>query len=82
MSGSGVSRKEDSMAKKKKSKKSSKRRSSKPWSPTRVPKRMTRLSAKEKATIKSMTKAGATMRQIAKKIGRVPSTVWRWQQER
>jgi len=28
-----------------------------------------------------MTKAGATMRQIAKKIGRVPSTVWRWQQE-
>jgi IS30 family transposase len=37
------------------------------------------LSAKEIATVKSMTKAGATMRQIAKKIGRVPSTVWRWQ---
>ena len=47
----------------------------------RKPKKMSRLSAKEKATIKAMTKAGATMRQIAKKIGRVPSTVWRWQQE-
>jgi len=45
-------------------------------------KKMTRLSDKEKATIKAMTKAGATMRQIAKKIGRVPSTVWRWQQKR
>lgn len=42
-------------------------------------KKMTRLSDKEKAIIKRMTKAGATMRQIAKKIGRVPSTVWRWQ---
>lgn len=48
----------------------------------RSSKKMTRLSAKEKATIKAMTKAGATMRQIAKKIGRVPSTVWRWQQTR
>lgn len=61
------------MAKKKTTKKA--RRTSRP-------KKTTRLSAKEKATIKSMTKAGATMRQIAKKIGRVPSTVWRWQQER
>jgi IS30 family transposase len=41
---------------------------------------ITHLSAKEKATIKRMTKAGATMREIAKKIGRVPSTIWRWQQ--
>lgn len=45
----------------------------------RSSKKMTRLSDKEKTTIKTMTKAGATMRQIAKKIGRVPSTVWRWQ---
>lgn len=58
----------------KKTSKKASRRSSK--------KKMTRLSAKEKATIKAMTKAGATMRQIAKKIGRVPSTVWRWQQTR
>jgi IS30 family transposase len=43
------------------------------------PKKSYRLSAKEIATVKSMTKAGATMRQIAKKIDRVPSTVWRWQ---
>lgn len=45
-------------------------------------KKMTRLSAKEKATVKRMTAAGASMREIAKKIGRVPSTVWRWQQKR
>lgn len=37
------------------------------------------LSAKEIATVKRMTKAGATMRQIAKKIRRAPSTIWRWQ---
>lgn len=40
----------------------------------------TRISTKEAATIKAMTKAGATMRQIAKKIRRAPSTIWRWQQ--
>jgi IS30 family transposase len=45
-------------------------------------KKATRLSDKEKKIIKVMTRAGATMREIAKKIGRVPSTVWRWQQER
>lgn len=55
-----------------KKKRSSKKRSSK----------RTRLSAKEIATIKAMTKKGATMREIAKKIRRVPSTVWRWQQKR
>ena len=66
---------------KKKAKKASARRTSPPRV-ARKRKKMTRLSAKEKATIKAMTKAGATMRQIAKKIGRVPSTVWRWQQER
>lgn len=43
--------------------------------------KFSRLSASEQKTIKSMTKAGATMRQIAKKIGRAPSTIWRWQQE-
>lgn len=42
--------------------------------------KITHLSAKEIATVKSMTKKGATMRQIAKKIGRAPSTIWRWQQ--
>jgi len=65
--------------KKKTSKKTSKRRSSRPRVES---KKGPRLSDKEKATIKAMTKAGATMRQIAKKIGRVPSTVWRWQQKR
>jgi IS30 family transposase len=45
-------------------------------------KRKTRkhLSAKEIATVKRMTRAGATMRQIGKKIRRAPSTIWRWQQ--
>lgn len=46
----------------------------------KAPKKMTRLSDKEKAIIKKMTAAGATMRVIAAKIGRMPSTVWRWQQ--
>jgi IS30 family transposase len=40
----------------------------------------THLSEKEKSTVKRMTKAGATMREIAKKIRRAPSTIWRWQQ--
>jgi len=43
-------------------------------------KKITHLSAKDITTVKSMTKKGATMRQIAKKIGRAPSTIWRWQQ--
>lgn len=43
--------------------------------------KFSRVSASEQRAIKSMTKAGATMRQIAKKIGRAPSTIWRWQQE-
>lgn len=43
--------------------------------------KFSRLSASEQKTIRSMTKASATMRQIAKKIGRAPSTIWRWQQE-
>lgn len=47
---------------------------------TKKARKITHLSAKEKATIKKMTAAGATMRQIAKKLGRVPSTIWRWQQ--
>jgi DNA-binding CsgD family transcriptional regulator len=38
-----------------------------------------RLSNAEQTIIKRMTAAGATMRQIAKKIGRAPSTIWRWQ---
>lgn len=42
--------------------------------------KITHLSKKEIATVKAMTKEGATMRQIAKKIGRAPSTIWRWQQ--
>ena len=37
------------------------------------------ITEREKTIIRSMTKKGATMRQIAKRIGRVPSTVWRWQ---
>lgn len=61
---------------------SKKRKSSKRSSSKRGATKKSRLSAKEKATIKRMTKAGATMRQIAKKIRRVPSTVWRWQQVR
>lgn len=44
-------------------------------------KKVTRLSDKEKAIIKKMTAAGATMRTIAAKINRMPSTVWRWQQK-
>jgi DNA-binding CsgD family transcriptional regulator len=38
-----------------------------------------RLSNAEQTIIKRMTAAGATMRQIAEKIGRAPSTIWRWQ---
>lgn len=46
----------------------------------RAPKKIsTPVSAKEKRIIKTMTEKGATMRQIAAKIGRVPSVVWRWQ---
>jgi IS30 family transposase len=37
------------------------------------------LTAKEIATVKRMTKSGATMRKIAAKIRRAPSTIWRWQ---
>lgn len=48
---------------------------------TKTAKKVTRLSDKEKAVIKKMTAAGKTMRQIAAKIGRMPSTVWRWQQK-
>jgi IS30 family transposase len=47
---------------------------------TKTRKQITHLSKKEIATVKTMTKKGATMRQIAKKIRRAPSTIWRWQQ--
>ena len=41
--------------------------------------RSAHLSAKEIATVKAMTKKGATMREIAKRLRRAPSTIWRWQ---
>jgi len=37
------------------------------------------LTSREKRTIREMTEKGATMRQISLRIGRVPSTIWRWQ---
>lgn len=37
------------------------------------------ITRREVTIIKQMTKKGATMRQIAKKIGRAPSVIWRWQ---
>lgn len=47
--------------------------------PKRAKRSRTDVTESEKKVIRRMTKAGATMRQIAKKIGRVPSTIWRWQ---
>lgn len=61
----------------KKVKKASKKRSSKAKS--RRKRHWVHLSAKEISTVKAMTKKGATMREIAKKIRRAPSTIWRWQ---
>lgn len=43
-------------------------------------KKVERLSPKDIETIMKMTSAGKTMREIAKKIGCAPSTVWRHQQ--
>lgn len=37
------------------------------------------LTTREKDTIRRMTAEGASMRQISLRIGRVPSTIWRWQ---
>lgn len=47
---------------------------------TKKREKIVHLSSREAAVIKRMTKAGATMRQIAAKLGRAPSTIWRWQQ--
>lgn len=38
------------------------------------------ITTKEASVIRTMTKQGATMRQIAKRLRRAPSTIWRWQQ--
>lgn len=66
------------MATKKKtpSKKSSRRKTSRKGKP-----RAPELTARERKIVKSMTKQGATMRMIAAKIGRAPSTIWRHQQK-
>lgn len=40
-----------------------------------------RLSNEDKELIRTMTKAGHSMRDIAEKLNRTPSLVWRWQKK-
>ncbi len=42
-------------------------------------KKARRLTAAQIKKIKRLTSAGGTLRSIAKAIGCMPSTVWRWQ---
>lgn len=63
-------------SKKAPSKKSSRRKSSRKGKP-----RAPELTKREVGIVKKMTEQGATMRKIAAKIGRAPSTIWRHQQK-
>jgi DNA-binding NarL/FixJ family response regulator len=69
------------MATKKTSKKSPVKKSSRRKPSRRGKPRAPKLTAREHKIVQTMTKQGATMRRIAAKIGRAPSTIWRHQQQ-